>query len=79
MRSGWALWDMILLHGDDKFEQNWLYWTDIELFTPANRGGTVLHSDLYRRILLATVIAGVATAIKRTALALYFGKKTVRK
>lgn len=34
-------------------------------------------SNIYLRLLLAMIMAGVATAIKRTTLALYFGKKTV--
>lgn len=68
---------MILLHGDDIFQQNWFFWTEIRLFSPENRGGNVLYQDLYLRLLLAMVIAGIATACKRTVLALYFGKKTV--
>lgn len=65
------------MHGDNQFQQNWFFWTDIALFSPANPGGKVLSSGIYLRLLLAMVMAGVATAIKRTVLALYFGKKTV--
>lgn len=75
--TAWSLWDLILLHGDNTFQQNWLYWTDISLFSPANVGGYILEKDIYLRALIAAIIAGVATAIKRTVLALYFGKKTV--
>lgn len=67
---------MILLHGDDTFQQNWLFWSDIRLFSPENKGSQILEKDIYLRLLLAMVLAGVATAIKRTVLALYFGKKT---
>jgi len=75
--SAWALWDLILLHGDNDFQQHWCGWTGIRLFSSENPGGEVIETDLYLRLLLSLVIAGVATAIKRTALALYFGKKTV--
>lgn len=68
---------MILLHGDNTFQQNWFYWTDITLFSPQNKGGHILEMDLYLRLLLVMVLVGVATAIKRTVLALFFGKKTV--
>lgn len=73
----WALWDFIVLHGDDRFQQNWFYWTDVALFSPANTGGSILDSAMYERVLLSMLIAGVASSMKRTALGLYFGKKTV--
>jgi hypothetical protein len=71
--------DVILLQGDNKYQQNWLYFTDISIFSPANTGGHVLDSDRYIRVLLAMVLAGLAAAIKRITVAMYFGKKTVRK
>jgi hypothetical protein len=75
--AAWAIWDLILLYGDNEFMVNWWFWTGIELFSPENKGGRILFSNIYLRILLAMIMAGVATAIKRTTLALYFGKKTV--
>lgn len=76
MFSVWALWDLTIFHGDNDFQQNWLYWSDIRLFSPENKGGQIIESDIYLRLLLAMVLAGVSCSIKRTALALYFGKKT---
>jgi hypothetical protein len=75
--AAWAIWDLILLYGDNEFMVNWWFWTDIKLFSPENQGGSILMSNIYLRLLLAMIMAGVATAIKRTTLALYFGKKTV--
>jgi hypothetical protein len=69
---------MILLEGDKNYQQNWLYFSDILIFSPANKGGHVLYSAQYIRVLVAMVVAGLATAIKRVTIALYFGKTTVR-
>jgi mannose/fructose-specific phosphotransferase system component IIA len=77
--SAWAICDVILLEGDNAYQQNWLYFTDISIFSPANTGGRILHSDRYIRVLAAMVLASLAEAIKRITVAMYFGKKTVRK
>ena len=42
----------------------------------ANSGNYVLTSDIYFRLLLSMIAAGVAKACKRTGVALYFGRRT---
>ena len=69
---------MILLEGDNNYQQNWLYFADILIFSPANKGGHILYSAQYIRVLIAMLVAGLATAVKRITIAMYFGKKTVR-
>ena len=70
---------MFILHGDNKFQQNWLFCLDIPLFSPANKGGKVLDSNEYLRVLITMAVVGVTIAAKRNAFALYFGKKTFGK
>eukprot|EP00980_Cylindrotheca_fusiformis_P002338 scaffold543_cov119-Cylindrotheca_fusiformis.AAC.5 len=72
----WGFWDMILLHGDNKFQTHWLYWTDIDIYSTANSGSYILSSSAYLRVLIGMMLAGLATSIKRTSLTLYFGKRS---
>jgi len=72
----WALYDCVLLHGDNVFQRNWLFWTDIELFSDANPGADILKHEMYIRILIAAMLAGFLHAAKRTYVALYFGRRT---
>jgi hypothetical protein len=73
--AGWGSWDLLLLHGNNDFQQHWLYWSGLAIYSKGNSGSYILESDGYLRILLAMVVAGVATAIKRTAVTIYFGKR----
>jgi hypothetical protein len=73
--AGLGVWDMLLLHGDNDFQQHWLYWSGLAIYSNANSGSYVIASEVYLRILLAMIVAGVATAIKRTAVTIYFGKR----
>lgn len=57
------------------FFDHWLYFTDIEMFTGENPSGGVVESEKYEEILLAMLIVGVSTSLKRTVLALYLGKR----
>jgi len=66
----WALLDISFLHGD-----GWLFWTDIQLIKD-DSGAAIMASAQYLRILLAVLFSGLAHAIKRTTVAMYFGKKT---
>jgi hypothetical protein len=75
--TSWAIWDLFLLHGDDKFKQNWLYFSVVPIFSPLNKGGRhILESKLYLRILVAMMTAGFLTAVKRTIVAFYLGQRT---
>jgi hypothetical protein len=73
--AGWGVWDLLLLHGNNDFQSHWLYWSGIAIYSNANSGSYILEANVYLRILLAMVAAGVATTIKRTAVAIYFGKR----
>lgn len=72
----WSICDIIFLRGKMKFQQNWFYFTGLEIFSEANEGGHVLLSGEYFRILLAVLFAGLAHSVKRTIVAMYFGKRT---
>lgn len=55
------------------FAKNWLFYLDIPMLSEANG---FLESEIYLRSLLAAIFAGIVTAIKRTYLALYMGRRT---
>jgi len=73
--AAWASWDLLLLHGDNKFQSHWLYWTEIRIYSLANSGTYILTSELYLRLLLSMIIAGFAGAFKRTFVAMHFGRR----
>jgi hypothetical protein len=72
----WGCYSMVLLHGDNPFQTHWLYWTGIEIYSRANSGSYIISSSAYLRVLFGMILAGVATALKRTLLTLYFGKRS---
>ena len=72
----WVLWDFALMHGSGPFQQNWAFEFNIALFSPANHGGPFLYSNLYTNLLVAVLVAGLANSVKRTTVAMYFGKRT---
>lgn len=75
----WGMLNFFLIQGirdsDNVFFSHWLYFTDIEMFTAENPSGSVVESDIYREVLVAIVVVGVATSLKRTVLALYLSKR----
>jgi hypothetical protein len=74
--ASWGVWNLFLLHGDGTFQTHWLYWTGFEIYSKANSGSYILSSDLYLRVLLTMLMAGVAASVKRTVVAVYFGRRT---
>ena len=76
LMASWATWDLLLLHGDHAFAKNWLFYLDISMLSEANGDDGFLESEMYLRSLLAAIFAGTMTAIKRTYLALYMGRRT---
>ena len=66
----WGVWNFVLMHGKHEFYSHWLFFTDIDMLNDVS-GDEVLESDTYKQVLISMVIAGVATSIKRTILALY--------
>ena len=79
--TSWSLLNFLLIykgrgnHVSNMLSNHWLYFTDIEMFTSENPSGGVVESDTYEEILVAILIVGVSTSLKRTVLALYLGKR----
>lgn len=73
--SAWALWDLCVLHGDNRFQTHWLWWTGIEIYSQANSGSYIINSHGYLRFLLSLLLAGLATALKRYSLSVRFGRR----
>ncbi|KAL3920631.1 MAG: hypothetical protein SGILL_003161 [Bacillariaceae sp.] len=73
--GAWALWDLLLLQGSSKFDYHWLYFTGIRIYSSGNSGSYIISSETYLRVLLAGVLIGVTTTLKRTASTLYFGRR----
>lgn len=72
----WSTLDLFLLHGNDHFQQHWLYFTNIRFYHEANSGSYVLVSELYLRLLLSMMLVGFATTLKRSTVAVAFGRRT---
>ena len=74
---GWSFLDMLVLHGDDKFVKQWLYWTGLRIYDldSSINGNSFIGSVLYLRMLIATMVAGLATSLKRFLLDLQFKQR----
>ncbi|KAL3917070.1 MAG: hypothetical protein SGILL_004884, partial [Bacillariaceae sp.] len=76
----WGFLDLLLLEGKGQFEQHWLYFLpQVGLYSAKggdDSGSYILNSELYVRLLLSMLLAGAAFAAKRTAVAMYFGRRT---
>lgn len=70
----WSITDLCLLHGPHPFQQNWLYFLNVGLFS---QKGAFLESEFYLGLLLSMLLAGTCHAVKRTTVALSFGKQTL--
>ena len=70
----WSLLDMIVLHGDDKFVKHWLYWTGLRIYdvNSSINGNNLIGSILYLRLLIAMMVTGLATSMKRFLLDFQF-------
>jgi hypothetical protein len=73
--GSWGLWALLLLQGSSKFDYHWLYFTGIRIYSAGNSGSYIISSEIYLRILLAMVVAGVLATLKRTMVSLYFGRR----
>ncbi|GAX25540.1 hypothetical protein FisN_28Hh008 [Fistulifera solaris] len=74
--SAWSLIDLFMLHGDTKFPRNWFYWTGLEIYSSKVTGIYILNSDLYFRSLMCMLVVGSCVSVKRSMVAIYFGRKT---
>lgn len=74
---GWSFLNLIVLHGDDKFVKHWLYWTGLRIYdlNSSINGNNLIGSILYLRLLMATMIAGLATSMKRFLLDFQFKQR----
>mmetsp|Transcript_57437 Transcript_57437/g.121884 ORF Transcript_57437/g.121884 Transcript_57437/m.121884 type:complete len:1390 (-) Transcript_57437:180-4349(-) len=78
----WGLFNLLLIrekHGASndmiREHEHWLSFSGIEMFNAENPSGGVVVSDLYSEILVSMIVAGVATSLKRTLVALFLGKR----
>ena len=72
----WGFLDCILIQGDNAFQNHWLHWTGWQIYSmQAQSGLHIIASQEYLRVLLCMMVAGVLTALKRTALAISFGRR----
>lgn len=71
----WGAWDLVLLHGDNTFQTHWFYWTGLRIYSVANSGSYMLNSHQYLGILIAMIVAGLATTAKRMFLSIRFGRR----
>ena len=74
--SSWGVLDAIFLHGDDTFQNHWLYFTGWRIYSmQASSGLYIISSEPYLRLLLCMILTGAANALKRTFLAISFGRR----
>lgn len=74
--AAWGILDIILLQGDNAFQNHWLYFTGWAIYNHEHSSGRyILTSELYLRMLLCLVVMGSATAVKQTAIAISFGRR----
>lgn len=72
----WGILDCVFIQGDNALQNHWLYFTGWKIYSmEANSGLYVLESERYLRILVCMIVAGAATALKRTLLAISFGRR----
>ncbi|CAB9520719.1 expressed unknown protein [Seminavis robusta] len=76
--ASWGTWTALIMRGGGDFVKNWLYFLHIGMFSTHNSDDGFLDSVIYGRILLAMVFVGVATAAKRTAVALYLSRRMLQ-
>jgi len=71
----WGIWNYALVRGNSDFYEHWFYLTEIDMLNNENRADGIVDGEMYTDLLLSMILAGVATSIKRTILALYLGKR----
>lgn len=77
--ASWGSWTMILMHGNYPMMKNWIWFLHIGMFSQdTNPDHGVLESDAFLRVLLSMIFVGVATAAKRTVVALYLSRRMLQ-
>mmetsp|Transcript_3675 Transcript_3675/g.7531 ORF Transcript_3675/g.7531 Transcript_3675/m.7531 type:complete len:894 (-) Transcript_3675:382-3063(-) len=75
--TAWGFWDLVLLEGNSKFKEHWFSFTGLKIYSEANSGTFIIHSDYYLRILFCMIVAGIALSLKATLITIYFGRQMV--
>jgi hypothetical protein len=76
----WALIDFMMLWGDRTFVKHWAFWQDlIGMMNDSNPSGSVIHSNIYFRILMSALGLSVAVTLKRSIMGHVVGKRVVGK
>lgn len=72
----WGLLNACVLQGDNAFQNHWLYFTGWQIYSmKANSGLHIISSERYLRLLLCMIVTGAATTLKRTFVAISFGRR----
>eukprot|EP00522_Entomoneis_paludosa_P004385 CAMPEP_0172472406 /NCGR_PEP_ID=MMETSP1065-20121228/68320_1 /TAXON_ID=265537 /ORGANISM="Amphiprora paludosa, Strain CCMP125" /LENGTH=536 /DNA_ID=CAMNT_0013230541 /DNA_START=176 /DNA_END=1782 /DNA_ORIENTATION=- len=72
----WGIWSSILLWGDGKFPNHWLYWQDtLEIFTDVNPSGNVTTADAYKALIVLAIIIPLLVTLKRHFVGLHLGAR----
>jgi len=73
----WSISDFCVLYGNNPFSHHWLFWQDkLDIFNANNPPGQFLESEFYLRLLLAALLIGLLTSLKRLWLATSLGKRS---
>jgi len=73
----WSLFNFGMLFGNRPFVLHWFYYQDlIGMFNASNPAGTFLTNKVYLSLLIAGVVVGTLSALKRAAVSLYLGRRT---
>jgi len=76
----WCFCNLLLLRGSNQFVQHWLFWQPyVDMFNASNPSGNFLANGTYRAVLIAGLVVGFLTALKKTAVAVWLGQKTCGK
>ena len=77
--ASWGSWTMVLMHGNYPMNKNWIWFLHIGMFSQdSNPDHGVLENETYLRLLLSMIFVGVATAAKRTVVALYLSRRMLQ-
>ncbi|KAL3792577.1 hypothetical protein HJC23_005547 [Cyclotella cryptica] len=75
----WPVLDFCFLYGSNEFVMHWLFWQNyLDIFNSINPVNGVTDNAIYLRFLLMSVFVGAVVSLKRLALAIYLGRRTVK-
>ena len=74
--ASWGFLDLLLLEGSSNLASHWFWFSNLSMYSQLDSGAYILNSDIYIRLLMSMIVAGIAVAIKRTSVAMSFGRRT---